>query len=65
LRLELDTKKKSFLAAACLERQPAGVLFHLTVGPAFDLGDFLRAFGDPSPARQASVIVQSIALRNG
>ncbi|TAN38716.1 MAG: hypothetical protein EPN23_01590 [Verrucomicrobia bacterium] len=61
LRLELDSKKKAFLAAANLEPH----LFRLTVGPAFDLADFLRAFGEPGRARRASVVVQSIALRAG
>jgi hypothetical protein len=61
LRLELDPRKKAFLAAANLEPH----LFRLTVGPAFDLADFLGAFGEPGLARRAGVVVQSIALRAG
>ena len=63
LSLQLDPKRKTFIAKADLQRHDAETLFHLNVGPAFDLADFFIACGDTNLARQASVSIRRIELR--
>ncbi len=63
LSLQLDPKKKTFLSKAELERHNTGTVFQLTTGPAFDLGEFIAAFGDASLARQADVRVLRVDLK--
>ncbi len=63
LKLEPDAKKKAFLLAAEIAEHPDAALLRLTVGPAFDLADFLASFGEPGLARRAGVVVQRLALR--
>ena len=63
LNLQLDPKKKTFLTKAELERHDAETRFLLTAGPAFDLADFIAAFGDPNLARQAEAVIRRIELR--
>lgn len=63
LSLQLDPKKKTFLATAELERHAAETFLQLTAGPAFDLADYIAAFGEPVLARQAGVAIRRIELR--
>ena len=63
LSLQLDPKKKTFLATAELERRDAETVFQLTAGPAFDLAAFITAFGDRALARRAAVVIRRIELR--
>lgn len=63
LSLQLDPKKKNFLATALLEQSPDGVTCHLTAGPAFDLAELMAAFGEPTLARQADVRITRLALK--
>ncbi|MCX6997519.1 MAG: hypothetical protein NTV49_10645 [Kiritimatiellaeota bacterium] len=55
-RLDLAKPRPSGLAAAEVIAMPAEFIAHLTVGPKFDLGDLLAAWGVDGLFREATVI---------